>query len=160
MADDDFGYMDEHVIIADKPVELVCPFRFKLKDGAVDDDGEPIQFSPQPVLLVLPATTDNRQYTNAKNQRPRPKITKAAQYTEDFKEELRAIDRELYPLYVVTGWVEGTVLSGDGKIVLPSRAAVQSFIGKLNKHWFDQVRDFCSNANNFLKVDIEALAKN
>ena len=62
----------------------------------------------------------------------------------------RADDRELYPLFIITGW--GNVFDTNQQPVAFSQSVCKEFIAQLPAWIFDDIRVFCSQASNFVNV--------
>lgn len=117
-------------------------------------DGEPI------TLIVSPASEPNKPYFSALT-RYAMKNRRTMQNNVNILEETRNLDRRLYAQFVVTGWKY--VIDTDGKDVLWSKKECLELMEQLPNHYFDELREFCADLNNFAglnREDTEAAAKN
>lgn len=114
-----------------------------------------------PVLHVAPATDANKPYFNALLKRASKvgRAVKAGKMTAAMLEENREEDRDLYPRHVIKGWDD--VLEAGGEYVPFGTDACHDFIAALPNWVFDDVRNFCGEASNFVEVmDVQVVAKN
>lgn len=121
----------------------------------------------QPSLEVKPATEANPAYMRAmlKESREMARRLKAGDISPEILEENRARDRKLFPAHVVVGWSKAPV-DTSGALVPFSAEACREFIAALPYDIFNDLRDFCSNMDNFRtpsevgRSDREALSGN
>lgn len=146
----------DHIAKSQK-VDAITPRPFELYQIAMPN-GE------YPVLYVLPATEDNKPYTERAlaHLAPRANRRKASpKVMLRLNQELRAFDRIQYPLHIIQGW--DNVCDGNGVPVEFSKEEAAAFIAVLPDHIFDLVRDFCSDISNFTATwnpdDREKVAK-
>jgi len=102
-----------------------------------------------PRLTVRPATEDNPAYMRAilKGSREQMRRLRSGDLTPEMLEENREKDRRLFPKFIVVGW-DG-VLDASGQPVRFSGEACSEFIAALPRDLFNELRDFCSTADNF-----------
>jgi len=102
-----------------------------------------------PRLTVRPATEDNPSYMRAilKGSREQMRRLKAGDLTPEMLEENREKDRRLFPKFIIVSW-DG-VMDASGAPVKFSQDACAEFIAALPRDLFNELRDFCSTADNF-----------
>lgn len=68
--------------------------------------------------------------------------------------QMRSIDRDLYPEFIIDGWDdgEGPLDRPDGEPVPYSQEVARDFIKALPDWIFDRMRDFCATVSNFSEV--------
>lgn len=121
-----------------------------------------VQGLEEPILLdVLPALAVNKPLLNeqakmhAKLQR---KMGRKQELSVKDLEELRSVIRRQYAQYVVKGWKN--VLDASGEPVPFSVDNCHQFLMVLPDEMFDEIADFCREADNFLEsADAEDLGK-
>lgn len=114
-----------------------------------------------PTLKVAPATEANKPYFNAQIRYTQKNLRsmRSGGMSGRTLEEMRELDRDLYPKYVIKGWRD--VVDADGNDVQFSKSECEAFLSELPDWIFDEVREFCSNPQNHVDaVDVEATAKN
>ena len=116
-------------------------------------------------LLVVSSTESNRAYFNDRFRANRVNRARQQQITSGninskLIREVRDEDRVAYSKFVVRGW-EG-VRDANGNLAPFTQENCQKFLTALPDHLFEEVRDFCRNAANFIEqvVDAEGVAKN
>ena len=112
-----------------------------------------ISIPGNPCLKVLPATESNKKYFNIvlKNSSKKRRHLKTA--NADLIASHREDDKALYPKYIIKDW--SNVMDEKGKMVDYTEEAVQDFLECLPNHFFDELREFCSDVSNFTKEAIE-----
>lgn len=107
------------------------------------------QIAGTPVLTIKPATEANKPYFNAvlKKSRRNVRALKAGAINQVMIAENREQDRDLFPKFVVTGWIGLT--DAKGKEVEFNRENCEAFLRALPDWIFDEVRDFAGNSVNF-----------
>jgi len=118
-----------------------------------------------PILNVRPATQQNAEYWNAFMKRGRHliKLLKQEETAAQALAEMRNLDAELYPRYVLDqGWDPGKgPLDANGSRVPKTPENVAAFIDVLVTHVpdiFDDLREFCAKNANFRDdIDLEEL---
>jgi hypothetical protein len=119
------------------------------------------QLEGEPVLIVAPAGEANKKYFNELLKRSRKNMRRiqSQQFTAGLVAENRDDDRRLYSLFVIKGW-EG-VTDATGKAAQFTEENVKSFLDALPDWLFDEIRQFCTNMQNFVdSPDAEATGKN
>lgn len=114
-----------------------------------------------PMLIVAPATMQNKRYMNAKlkGSVKNAKKLKNGQLTVKILDELREDDRNLYSHFVVKSW--SNVVDDEGDVVDFSQSNCREFIDALPAWIFDELRAFCSEISNFVdQPDDEYFIKN
>ena len=116
----------------------------------------------EPTLTVRQAGEDNTLYFNAllrQVNRSRRRGRKVE--TTDLKAN-RKLDIGLYSKFVVVGWIN--VKDSSDKVVEFSIEAVEEFLNAIPSYMFDDMREFCTNPENFVEgideEDTEEAAKN
>ena len=116
----------------------------------------------KPVLIVKPATQENKPYFNAV-LRASGKVSAMARkanknLTEKQLSEAREQDRELYPKHVIVDWRR--VVDKKGNEVPFSVENCAAYLKALPDWIFEAVRRFCEiNANFVEEIDLEEKAK-
>ena len=102
-----------------------------------------------PILIGKCAGEMNKPYFNEvlKTTSRKARMLQAGNISTTFLSENRDQDRELYPLYVLSDWID--VVNTDFDPVPFSPSACGEFIAALPDHVFDKVRQFFSNPVNF-----------
>lgn len=114
------------------------------------------------VLDVAPAGEPNPLYFNALSSfaMKRSRSLKSGDGAVVIK-QVRDLDRKLYPQHVIKGWKN---MPDTGGTEVPySKKSAAEFLSKLPDHYFDKLREFCADLDNFANVsleDAEATAKN
>lgn len=105
----------------------------------------------EPRLTVRPATEANRGFLDEvllQSKRLARRL-KGGKMSPEVLKASRDQDRELYPLHVVVGWDEKTVLDAAGQPVPFSPEACAEFLRAVPDDMFERLRSFCVNADNF-----------
>lgn len=108
-----------------------------------------------PVLIGKIAAERNRPYFNSLLKKSANSARKASAGKIDaaMLAQNRAIDRELFPKFVLTGWRD--VIDDNGKAVPFSPEDCADFLGALDDWIFDDVRNYFSNPLSFQEEDDE-----
>lgn len=107
-----------------------------------------------PVLILAPATEDNKGYFNGLLRRSRRNMSKIQQQSFDVSmlKANRDDDRVLYTKYIVKGWRH--VQDVKGKEVTFSEESCKGFLEALPGWIFDSARLFAGKPRNFIKGDL------
>lgn len=118
------------------------------------------QVSGEPVLHVAPATEANRPYfvELLKQSRKNRQQIAAGGFSASVIKANRAIDRELYPLFIIKDW-EG-IVDINGAPVAANTESIREFVDALPDWVFDQIRSFAAEPSNFVGVSAEEIAGN
>lgn len=114
-----------------------------------------------PVLFVLPATEANKSYWKAILKKlNESKNFRRKTVTDSMLKENRKDDRVLFGQYIIKGWKDMT--DGDtGQDIPFSTEDCAEFIQALPDHLFDELREFCTDPENFIDyIDVDAISKN
>lgn len=112
------------------------------------------QIEGEPVLHLAPATEANKPYFNAllKVSRKNQSRIMKGNFTAGVIAENRDNDRVLYPKYIVKGWSRMEKVCGD----LPCTPDnVRAFLDQLPDWLFDDVRNFATDSQNFIDLDVD-----
>lgn len=125
------------------------------------------QLDDQPTLVVAPATTENREYSQAalrRNRKALRPVTRGGDITMDMVDANMEIERDLYGQHIVKGWRDMRTPGKDKKEIPFTRENAVEFIHALPAWIFQELRAFCSDPRSFLDdgegVDEEELAGN
>lgn len=143
----DFSFLDQYEVGEDTRKEF--PFY-----DIPGKDGEPI------TLIVSPASEPNKPYFSALT-RYAMKNRRTMNNNMNILEDTRNLDRKLYAQYVVVGWKN--VIDSSGADVAWNKKECAQLLEQLPNHYFDELREFCAELNNFSGVsleDTEAAGKN
>jgi hypothetical protein len=125
------------------------------------------EIMPNAALIGRHAGEPNKPYHHAqvKAQTINLRRIRGGNIPPNLVSEQRALDRELYPKHVITGCPG--VLDKDGKQVECNPENMSAFLRALPDHFFDEVRDFFSNPENFTEdgasigpEDVQSVAGN
>lgn len=115
-----------------------------------------------PVLILRPATSANKEYFNAllKRNRKNMRQIQAGDFNLGLVEENRDSDRTLYAKAVITDWEK--VIDDQGEGAKFTSENVLAFLQALPDWVFDEVRAFATNPRNFVEdiIDEEETAGN
>lgn len=122
----------------------------------------------RPKLLVSPAGQCNAGYIAKTLEGGKRALVKMRgdRISNEALNEGREQDRELYVDHVIKGWDDSTVLDAAGQPVKFSKDNCRAFLSALPDDIFDELRIFCSTADNFRgegqldSSDVKALGKN
>jgi hypothetical protein len=108
------------------------------------------QLIGEPVLILAPATSANKDYFNGLLRRSRKNLRQIQAQSIDTSllDENREDDRILYSKHVVKGWRK--IVDDTGSLVELNEASCLEFLKALPDWLFDDVRTFASNPRNFL----------
>lgn len=127
--------------------------------------GTGLNGAPDVVLIVRPATEENKAYTNARLKAAQSMVRGGANQgvTQAAVEESRERERLLYAAHVIKGWEN--VYDETGKPVECNEKTVLEFLEAIPGWMFDDVRSFCRHPNNFFPdqphpADVAATAGN
>lgn len=117
-----------------------------------------------PVLTVAPATEANKPYFNSlikRAQRYSKQVT-SNKINAGLIEENREEDRRLFPMHVLKGWED--MLDANGKPIQFNPQNAREFIDALPDWLFDDIRNFCTEVQNFvqessIRVDVNEVGK-
>lgn len=116
----------------------------------------------EPVLILAPATEENKPYFNGLLKRNARNLTRiqSRTITVSVTKENRDEDRRLYAEHVVRGWEN--VLDSQGNQVPFDKEVCLEFLTALPGYIFDDVRVFATNPRNFTDevVDHEEVSGN
>lgn len=116
----------------------------------------PIPWDPQPRLMVCHAGASNRAYAQAVSN-----ISAKRQRSSGLKavSDNLAMDRDLFPKFVVTDW-EG-IRDGDGKLVPFTPEACREFFAKgaLPDWIIQRVSSYCAEPSNFIDPEVPSDAE-
>lgn len=104
----------------------------------------------EPKLVVKPAGEPNKPYFNEMLRRAEQLQKSKAKVSVELVQQHRERDRDLFPKYVIIGWVD--VKDKDGVAVPYTQADCRAFLDALDDDQFDQLRDFCKDLSNFREV--------
>lgn len=138
-----FNHLSKYEVQADREIEYV-----------IDDiEGEP-------VLILSPATSENKPYYNKVLRKTAKNPMKAIKKMNvGMVRENRDQDRILFSKYVVKGWKR--VVDSDGNEVEFSEENCYDYLSHLPDWIFDQVRNFAASPDNFIDDETVAdLSKN
>lgn len=125
---------------------------FKSKDTAiftlygvelVGSDGQ----ARTPTLTVRHAGESNKPYFNEMLRRAEHLARRKAKVTVELIKDNRERDRDLYPQHVVIGWND--VVDASGHPVSFNKEDCKTFLSSLPDDMFDELREFCREAQNF-----------
>jgi hypothetical protein len=114
----------------------------------------------RPTILVLPATRENKALRNAAMKIPLKavrRIQSTGQLDGRFIDEVAARDLKLYPKYVVRGWGQRPPKERNGTPLPETEEAYAAFLEVLPFDMFEDLRQFCQNANNWREAEDEEL---
>ena len=114
-----------------------------------------------PVLICRPATEVNRAFANEQLRITKKNVplVRSGAVSLDTIAENRDAERGLYAKHVIAGWEN--VIDGDGAQVAYDSTVCLEFLNSLPDFIFDEVRNFCTNPQNFVEaVSVEAIVKN
>ena len=105
--------------------------------------------NPDIVLIVRPATEENKGYTNARLKAAQSMVRGGANQgvTQAAVEESRERERRLYADHILVGW-EHVVDTSNKPVEFNERHALE-LLDALPGWLFDDVRSFCRHPNNF-----------
>lgn len=138
-----FAHLEKYEVKADRLIEYV-----------IDDiEGEP-------VLIMSPATSENKPYYNKVLRKTAKNPMKALKRVNvGTVRENRDQDRVLYAQHVIKGWKR--VVDGEGKEVPFSPENCAEYLQALPDWIFDQVRNFAASPENFIDDELVAdISKN
>jgi len=132
--------------------------RLEVKEGATADYVlDDINPEAPPVLTLLPAGPANKTYNRAAMRRNRQfDALLAGKMTPKLIEELREADVVLFAKHVIRGWKN--VVDNDGKPVKFSVENAEAFFHALPTRFFDSIRAFAQNADNYVDGTLPDLA--
>lgn len=132
----DFGYLGK-IEVRDQTADYTI--------GEIEVNGK------SPTLVVRPTTQANGPYFNAllKSSAKKARRGAGAQIDASILDEGREEDRVLFAKYVVAGWRD--VIDSKGKPVAFNPTDCEAFLRALPDWKFDDIRNFCGNARNFLE---------
>ena len=143
-----FGHLKELEVTAESTAEF--PMHWITVNGK------------SPTLILKAATEANKPYFNAllKHSGKSRQQLKAGNVNAGLIEENRDQDRDLYPRFVIQGWLD--MIDGDsGKDVKFSQKECGDFLDELPDWLFDNVREFAGSPTNFTDVmDLQVNAGN
>lgn len=143
----DFSHLQKHALTAERTAE----FTF-------------YQLAGEPTFIVVSASDTNRDFTNAVLKRSGKNMRRVRNgaMTAGMLKEARDQDRELYPRYIIKGWLN--VQDAKGKSVAFTPGVCHEYLKALPDYLFDELRAYCDMPANFLEeedmVDVEQVAKN
>ena len=117
------------------------------------------------ILLIAPATEDNKDYYNAVLAETSSKQLRARlgnnTSVEIISDEVREADKKLYAEHVIKDWryIEDT----EGNPIPCTPENVLAFLNALDnisKAIFTRIRGFAASFENFVELDTEKTAKN
>ena len=111
-----------------------------------------------PTFIVRPANSNNKAYLNStlRGSRKSFRNIQSQGISSKLLEENREKDREEYPKSVIIGWKE--VRDSKGNPVEFSKNNCQDYLNCLPDFLFDDLRNFCSNNENFIEeIPIEEI---
>ncbi len=115
-----------------------------------------------PTLSISPATEVNKPYFNEQLRRvgKSAKQVRAGVINAEMLADGRDDDKELYPKYIIRGWVD--MLDHEtGKDIKFTQEVCAEFIQAIPNHVFDYIRDFAANVSSFTgTIDVETVSKN
>ena len=138
-----FKHLSKYEVQADRLIEYV-----------IDDiEGEP-------VLILSPATSENKPYYNKVLKKTAKNPLKAMKRMNvGMVRENRDQDRVLFAKHVVKGWKR--VVDSDGNEVEFNQENCYDYLRHLPDWIFDQVRNFAASPDNFIDDETVAdLSKN
>jgi len=109
------------------------------------------ELSSEPKLTVRPAAEANAPFWNAvvKDSNRALKGVQTKNVTPALMREVRKADILRYSLFIVVGWEN--VQDASGATVPFSQENVLEFLTALPDRYFDQLRQFAGNADNFVQ---------
>lgn len=132
----DFGYLSK-IEVRDQTAEYII--------SEIEVNGK------SPTLVLSPTTQANQAYFNAvlKSSTKKARRTAGQGLDATILNEGRDEDRVLFAKHVVRGW-SNVVDAKTGQPVPFSAAECEKFLHALPDWKFDDIRNFCGNARNFL----------
>lgn len=134
----------------------------KVKDNTARYEMDQITIQGEsPVLIVSPATEDNKPYFNEllKRAASTSRKFKRGKISVDMLSQNREEDRGLYPIHIIKSWEK--VYDSSGEPVPFSVDAAKEFVAMLPTWLFDDLRAWCGEVANFIDtLDVEITAKN
>lgn len=136
----DFGYLNK-IEVRDQTAEYII--------SEIEVNGK------SPTLVLTPTTQANQAYFNAvlKSSTKKARRTAGSGIDASILSEGRDEDRTLFAKHVVKGW-SNVVDAKTGKPVPFNAAECQAFLEALPDWKFDDIRNFCGNARNFLDTSV------
>jgi len=122
-------------------------------------DTPPGSKNKHPVLIVRPATEENKEFWNqvVKRLAKNSKAYKGGRTPQDVLDDNFDEDLRLYPLFVIDGW-EDVYEDGNKPAPFSSKAAAE-YIQALPRWIFQQVRNFCADQENFIQPEMPTHAE-
>ncbi len=138
-----FKHLSKYEVQADREIEYILD----------DIEGEP-------VLILSPATSENKPYYNKVLRKTAKNPMKALKRMNlGMVRENRDQDRVLFSKYIIKGWKK--VVDSDGEEVEFSEENCFDYLQHLPDWIFDQVRNFAATPDNFIDDSIISdLSKN
>lgn len=123
------------------------------------------QLEGEPVLIVAPATSDNRPYSQAslrRNRRALRQATRGGDITMEQVDANLSIEKDLFGRHILKGW--RGMKDPSGKDIPFNEDNAVEFMQKIPTWIFQEIRGFCTDPRSFLAedegVDEEDLAGN
>ena len=122
---------------------------------------EEINGDNPPTLTLAPAGQSNKAYNREALRRNRQfdALIAGRKLSPKLIEEIREADTVLYAKHVVKGWKN--VVDNEGKAVPFNEENATAFFQALPRRFFDMIRGFCQDAENFVDMpDLAAMSTN